>query len=109
MATSADVVHVTSANFESFSKAKAALIDFSATWCGPCQVLAPIVNKLAAEFKGKVSVGAVDIDEEPDLAGQFGVMAVPTLVFFKDGKMVDQQAGLLPEGALRQRMQKLTA
>jgi len=107
MGASADVQHVTNDNFETFKKGKVALLDFSATWCGPCQVLSPIVDKLAAEFKGKVNVGKVDIDEDPDLAGQFGVMAVPTLVFFKDGKVVDQHAGLLPEGTLRQRLTKL--
>lgn len=107
MAASADVQHVTNDNFETFKKGKVGLLDFSATWCGPCQVLGPIVDKLATEFKGKVNVGKVDIDEDPDLAGQFGVMAVPTLVFFKDGKVVDQHAGLLPEGTLRQRLTKL--
>lgn len=109
MGASADVMHVTTDNFESFKSGKVALLDFSATWCGPCQVLSPIVDKLAAEFKGKVNVGKVDIDEDPDLAGQFGVMAVPTLVFFKDGKVVDQHAGLLPEGTLRQRLSKLVS
>lgn len=109
MAASADVVHVTNDNFESFKKSKAAVIDFSATWCGPCQVLSPIVDKLATEFKGKVAIGKVDIDENPDLAGMFGVMAVPTLVFFKDGKVVDQHPGLLPEGTLRQRLSKLAS
>lgn len=107
MAASADVQHVTNDNFETFKQGKVGLLDFSATWCGPCQVLGPIVDKLATEFKGKVNVGKVDIDEDPDLAGQFGVMAVPTLVFFKDGKVVDQHAGLLPEGTLRQRLTKL--
>lgn len=108
MSAAADVVQVNDSNFETFKKAKVAVIDFGATWCGPCQVLAPIVGKLATEFKGKVSIGAVDIDENPDLAGQFGVMAVPTLVFFKDGKVVDQHAGLLPEATLRQRLTKLS-
>src|SRR5262245_24979931 len=104
---SADIVHVDGTNLKNLTGAKAAVIDFTATWCGPCQALAPILDKLASEFKGKVSVGKCDIDENPEIAGEYGVMAVPTLVFIKNGQVVDQHAGLLPESHLRQRLGKL--
>lgn len=106
---SADIVHVDSSNLASVTGAKAALLDFTATWCGPCQMLAPILDKLSAEFKGKVTIAKCDIDENGDIAGEYGVMAVPTLLFIKDGKVVDQHAGLLPEGVLRQRLSALSA
>jgi thioredoxin 1 len=98
---------VNGANLEDF-KQGVSMVDFTATWCGPCQVLGPIVDKLATEFKGKVSIGKCDIDKNPDVAGAFGIMGVPTLVFFKDGEMVDQHVGLLKEDALRDKLKKLS-
>ncbi len=106
---SPEIVHVDGNNVKNLTGAKAAVIDFTATWCGPCQALAPILDKLATEFKGKVSIGKCDIDENPDIAGEYGVMAVPTLLFIKNGQVVDQHAGLLPESNLRQRLSKLSA
>jgi thioredoxin 1 len=97
---------VTGANLDDFTQG-VSMVDFTATWCGPCQVLGPIVDKLATEFAGKVSVGKCDIDKNPDVAGAFGIMGVPTLVFFKGGQMVDQHVGLLPEAALRDKLNKL--
>jgi thioredoxin 1 len=103
-----DTLEVSGANLEDF-KQGVSMVDFTATWCGPCQVLGPIVDKLASEFKGKLKVGKCDIDKHPDVAGAFGVMGVPTLVFFKDGEVVDQHVGLLPEAALRDKLTKLAA
>lgn len=97
---------VTGANLDDFTKG-VSMVDFTATWCGPCQVLGPIVDKLATEFAGKVSIGKCDIDKNPDVAGAFGIMGVPTLVFFKGGQMVDQHVGLMPEAALRDKLNKL--
>jgi thioredoxin 1 len=99
---------VTGANLDDF-KSGVSMVDFTATWCGPCQVLGPIVDKLATEFKDKVSIGKCDIDKNPDVAGAFGIMGVPTLVFFKDGEMVDQHVGLLPEAALRTKLKNLVS
>ncbi|MCB9893391.1 MAG: thioredoxin [Planctomycetes bacterium] len=99
---------VTGANLDDF-KQGVSMVDFTATWCGPCQVLGPIVDKLATEFAGKVSIGKCDIDKNPDVAGAFGIMGVPTLVFFKNGEMVDQHVGLLQENALRDKLSKLSA
>jgi len=99
---------VTGANMDSFTQG-VSMVDFTATWCGPCQILGPIVDKLATEFAGKVNIGKCDIDKNPDIASAYGIMGVPTLVFFKGGEMVDQHVGLLPEAALRDKLKKLSA
>lgn len=72
------------------------LVDFWAAWCGPCQMLSPVVDQVAAEAQG-IKVGKVNIDEQPDLAAQFDVMSIPTLVVFKDGKAVEQSVGVIPK------------
>ena len=69
------------------------LVDFFATWCGPCRMIAPAVEQLAAEFDGRAVVGKVDVDEEPGLAQRFGVMSIPTLIVLKGGKVVEQAVG----------------
>ena len=75
------------------------LVDFWAAWCGPCQMLSPVVDQVAAEAQG-IKVGKVNIDEQPDLAAQFDVMSIPTLVVFKDGKAVEQSVGVIPKAAI---------
>lgn len=103
-----DTLEVSGTNLDDF-KQGVSMVDFTATWCGPCQVLGPIVDKLATEFTGKVKIGKCDIDKNPDVAQTFGVMGVPTLVFFKDGEVIDQHVGLLNEDALRDKLSKLAA
>ena len=71
-----------------------AVVDFWATWCGPCKMLGPTIEELADELEGKVVVGKVDVDENRDLAGEFGVMSIPTVIFFKDGKEVTRLVGV---------------
>jgi thioredoxin 1 len=83
-----------------------AVIDFGAAWCGPCQKLAPAIDRMAAEYAGRVLIGKVDVDQEPDLAQMFDVMSVPTVVFFKDGKKVDQITGAFPD-KIRERIESL--
>ena len=78
---------------------KPVIVDFWAEWCGPCRMLSPVVDEVAAELSG-VKVGKVNIDEQPDLAAQFDVMSIPTLVVFKDGKAVNQSVGVIPKEAI---------
>lgn len=85
------------------------LVDFSAAWCGPCQLMKPLVGELSAAYAGKVNVGVVDIDEQPDLAGKYAVTAVPTFVFFKDGREVDRLVGAVPRPILQARLEALAA
>lgn len=76
------------------------LVDFFATWCGPCKMLAPVLEEVAAEVAGRAKIVKVDIDASPDLAQRFGVMSVPTLAVFKDGKLVNQVVGVQPKPAI---------
>ena len=74
-----------------------AVVDFTATWCGPCQALAPHLDEIDKELEGKVQVVKVDVDSNPDLASRFGVMSVPQILFFKDGEVVDKVVGNMPD------------
>lgn len=85
------------------------LVDFSAAWCGPCRALAPTLERLSDEFSGRAKVVKVDVDEASQLAMRYGVQAVPTLVFFADGREVHRAAGLPSEGALRESIEALAA
>ena len=100
---------LTDENFASevLSSGTPVMVDFFATWCGPCKALTPIVEKLAADYKGKLKVGKLNIDEAPQTPSQFGVRAVPTIVFFKGGKAVDTVVGLKRESELRERIDRL--
>ena len=87
-------------NKESFDAAlaegKLMMVDFWAVWCGPCRMLAPMVDDLAEKYAGKVVVGKVNVDEEQELAIRYGVMSIPTVIFFKDGKEIDRKVGVMP-------------
>jgi len=81
------------------------LVDFWAAWCGPCQMLAPVLDALAAELRGRLKVVKVDVDAQPQLAARFGVRSVPTLFVWKNGAIVDQFVGAMPKQALLARLQ----
>ncbi len=85
------------------------LVDFGATWCGPCRALEPIVEELAGEYEGKLKVGAVDIDQARAVATRFGIMSVPTLIFFKGGEVVEKVTGLQPKATLQQKIEAMIA
>ncbi|MEG1593903.1 MAG: thioredoxin [Oscillibacter sp.] len=76
-----------------------AMVDFWADWCGPCKMLAPVIEGIAAQYDGKVLVGKVNVDEEPALAQQFSVMSIPTIVFLKNGREFDRKVGVMPAGS----------
>ena len=87
-------VTITSENFESLKKGKQPLVvDFWATWCGPCRMVAPIIAELAKEYDGQIVVGKCDVEESEELALQFGIRNIPTILFFKGGQLVDKLVG----------------
>ena len=95
-------VILNSSNFEQevINSSTPVLVDFWATWCGPCGMLAPVISQVAQKYAGKVKVGKVDVDEAPELAESFGVSSIPTLILFKDGQAVAQRVGGAPVGVI---------
>jgi thioredoxin 1 len=92
-------LEVNAGNFESevLKSDLPVLVDFWAEWCGPCRMIAPSIDAIAEEFAGKLQVRKLNIDKEPSLAGKYGVMSIPTLIIFKNGKIADQIVGALPK------------
>lgn len=94
-------IRITKNNFESEIKNYNGkiLLDFWASWCGPCRMLAPVIDDLANKYEGKAVIGKVNVDDEQALAMQYGVMSIPTVIFFKDGKELDRKVGVMPAEA----------
>ncbi len=92
-------VTITISDFEKqvISSTRPVLVDFWAEWCSPCRMLSPTVDQIAEEYQGRVIVGKVNIDEEPELATRFGVMSIPTLIVFKDGSVARKSVGVVPK------------
>lgn len=95
--------HITSSDWQDkvLNADKPVLVDFFATWCGPCKAVAPVVDEIATEEAGRADVYKIDIDQNPDIASQYGVMSIPTFIVFKDGQPVNKQLGAMPKQQLQ--------
>ncbi|WP_127531939.1 thioredoxin [Paenibacillus kobensis] len=98
-------VTLTKDNFSQSIESGVSLVDFWAPWCGPCKMQLPIVEELATELEGQATIGKINVDEQPELASQFGVMSIPTLILFKDGQPVDKLVGLQSKDSLKTKIQ----
>jgi thioredoxin 1 len=104
------VLALTDRSFDEAVVAHPALVvDFWAPWCGPCRAIAPVLDELAGAYEGRVTVAKVNVDEQPGLAARFGVRSIPTLLFFRDGEVVDRVVGAAPAPELRKRVDALSA
>lgn len=103
------VIHISEGTFEDevLKSTQPALVDFWAPWCGPCRAIAPILDEIAEEYKGKVKVAKINVDENRKLAGDHGIQSIPTMLLFKDGKVVDKLIGLVPKDRLKALMDKV--
>lgn len=100
-------IELNSNNFEDTVKEGVSLVDFWAPWCGPCRMLAPVIDELAKDFDGKAKICKVNSDEEGELAGKFGVRSIPTILFMKDGEVVDQMIGAASKQAFTDKLNSL--
>ncbi len=100
-------IELTSANFEETVSEGVALVDFWAPWCGPCRMIAPVIEELAADFDGKAKICKVNTDEEQDIAVKFGIRSIPTILFFKNGEMVEQMVGAASKQAFQDKLNSL--
>jgi len=102
------VLHFTDSTFkkEVLDSNVPVMVDFWAPWCGPCKKVAPVIDELAKEFSDKIKIGKINIDDDSKVASQFGVMSIPTLIFFKHGKAVDQVVGALTKPDLKKKIEE---
>lgn len=101
-------LQITDQNFEELANdSKPLVVDFWATWCGPCKAIAPVVEELAAEYEGKVNIGKCDVDENDGVTGKFGIRNIPTILFIKNGEVVDKQVGAAQKAALKAKIDAL--
>ena len=101
-------VKITTDNFEGLKNSELPLVvDFWATWCGPCSMIAPIVEELAKEYDGKINVGKCDVEECDELAAEFGIRNIPTLLFFKNGQVVDKMVGAVSKAKLQEKFESI--
>jgi len=102
-------LEITSANFEEtvLKSDKPVMVDFWAEWCGPCRMVGPIVDELHTDYEGKAVVGKVNVDDQQEIAAQYGIRNIPTILFFKNGEMVDKNVGVAPKADLAKKIDAL--
>jgi len=100
-------IELTVSNFNDVVSNGVSLVDFWAPWCGPCRVVAPVIDELAAEYEGKANICKVNTDEQQDLAVKFGIRSIPTILFFKDGEVVDQMIGASSKQAFKEKLDSI--
>ncbi len=105
---SKSIITIDKNNFENevLKSDKPVIVDFWAAWCGPCRMVAPVIDQLADQYSGKVKVAKINVDENPELAGMYQVMSIPTILMFKEGKKVDELVGARPKQAFEDMIQK---
>ena len=101
-------LELTDANFKEkvLDSDKIALVDFWAEWCGPCRMIGPVVEELYKEYDGKAVIGKVNVDENSDVSSKYGIRSIPTILFFKNGEIVDKQIGVAPKNVLKEKIDK---
>lgn len=107
----ANALHFTDDNFkaEVLESSSPVLVDFWATWCGPCRMIAPIIEELAVEYEGKAKIGKLDVDNNPNVAMEYGVRSIPTLLIFKNGKIADTIIGAVSKSYITERLETVVA
>lgn len=101
-------IQITTENFESLKNGNLPLVvDFWATWCGPCRMIAPVIEELAKEYDGRIVVGKCDVEENDDIAMEFGIRNIPTILFFKNGQVVDKMVGAASKAKIQEKFEAL--